>query len=78
MTRDEARTHVGEKVIYSTYPGEAEGGVITAVGDVFIYVRYLGEVTSKATIPECLTLMRGGSIMEHFRLNQLDAGIPLA
>lgn len=78
MTIDEARAHVGEDVIYSTRPGEAEAGTIIRVGDLYAYVLYGRSLTPQATIPECLTLMRGGSVMEHFRLELTEAGIPLA
>lgn len=78
MTRDEARSSVGAKVIYSTHPGEAEVGTIARVGDLYAYVLYGRNLTPQATIPEFLTLMRGGSVAEHFRLELTEAGIPLA
>lgn len=78
MTLDEARSHVGEKVIYSTVPGEAEEGEIVAVGEKYVHVCYGKDQNAKATRPELLTLMRGGSVAEHFRLELTEAGIPLA
>jgi hypothetical protein len=74
MTIDEARANTGKQVIYSTHPGEAEAGVISWTGSLYVYVRYGQQEFPKATRPECLTLMRGGSLREHIRLNMLDAG----
>lgn len=78
MTLDEARAHVGEKVIYSLRPGQADTGVISSVGDVYVFVLYGRDFTPKATYPGDLTLMRGGGVAEHFRLGMLDAGFPMA
>jgi hypothetical protein len=78
MTLNEARAHAGERVLYSTYPGEADDGVIDSVNDTHVLVRYGRDLTAKATRPECLTLMQGGSVREHFRLNMTEAGFPLA
>lgn len=78
MTLEEAREHIGHGVVYSTHPGEADGGVITSVNDSFVFVRYGRNGTAKATRPGCLTLMRGGSVREHFRLNMTGAGFPIA
>lgn len=76
MTLDEAREHTGETVLYSSVPGEAEEGVIVTVGETYVHVRYGRDQNAKATRPELLTLMRGGSLAEHLRLNMADAGFP--
>lgn len=77
MTLEEARDHTGEYVLYSTRPGEAEEGVIDSVGRRHVFVRYMSGPDPKATPPELLTLMRGGSVAEHFYLNMRDAGFPV-
>ena len=78
MTLDEARARVGAKVIYSSVPGEADAGEIIAAGAKYVHVLYAGQPNAKATPPELLTLMRGGSVREHFRLNMADSGFPVA
>lgn len=55
MTLDEARTRIGEKVIYRTSYGYVEEVVITSVNDVYVFVRYGDRVRSAATAPEALT-----------------------
>jgi hypothetical protein len=77
MTLDEARDHVGETVLYSSVPGEAEAGVIVTVGAKYVHVCYGRDRNAKATRPELLTLMRGGSVAEHFRLNMVESGFPV-
>lgn len=77
MTLGEARARAGEKVLYSTVPGECEVGVIVTVGETYVHVCYGRDQNAKATRPEFLTLMRGGSVTEHFRLNMLDSGFPV-
>lgn len=77
MTLEEARNHVGDKVLYSSAPGECEVGTIVTVGRTYIHVRYGLDQGAKATRPELLTLMRGGSIAEHFRLGMAEAGFPV-
>lgn len=63
-TLTEARSRVGEKVVYRAphvslnEPGEE--GVITSVGETFVYVRYGADVTSKATPVERLWFIRDG------------------
>lgn len=60
MTLDEAREHIGHGVIYRPYIGglaRAEEGTITSVNDSYVFVRYAGDVGSKATSPEDLTLL---------------------
>jgi hypothetical protein len=77
MTLEEARAGIGETVLYSTVPGECEVGVIVTVGTKYVHVCYGRDRNAKATRPELLTLMRGGSVREHFRLNMADAGFPV-
>jgi hypothetical protein len=77
MTLDEARAHVGETVLYSSVPGECEAGVIVTVGSKYVHVCYGKDQNAKATRPELLTLQRGGSVGEHFRLNMADSGFPV-
>jgi hypothetical protein len=77
MTPDEARDHIGDRVIYSTVPGQAETGVIDSANDSYAFVRYGLDLTAKATRPEFLTLMRGGSLDEHMRLNMAESGFPV-
>lgn len=74
MTLEEASAHIGETVLYSSVP---ETGVIVTVGTKYVHVCYGRDQNAKATRPELLTLMRGGSVREHFRLNMLDAGFPV-
>lgn len=77
MTLEEASAHVGEKVLYSSVPGECEVGEIITAGLKYVHVLYAGQPNAKATPPECLTLMRGGSVAEHFRLGMEEAGFPV-
>jgi hypothetical protein len=77
VTLEEAGAHVGEKVLYSTVPGECEVGEIIAAGRKYVHVLYVGQPNAKATPPECLTLMRGGSVAEHFRLGMEESGFPV-
>jgi hypothetical protein len=77
MTLEEARDRVGETVLYSTVPGECETGVIVTVGTTHVHVCYGRGQNAKATRPEFLTLMRGGSVTRHFELNLTEAGFPV-
>ena len=77
MTLDEARDHIGAKVLYSSVPGECEVGVIVTVGATYVHVCYGRDRNAKATRPELLTLMRGGSVTEHFRLGMEESGFPV-
>lgn len=46
---------VGRSVVYTAHEGaKAEDGVITGVSDIFVFVRYRGDVSSKATRPQDL------------------------
>ncbi len=57
MTLDEARGHIGHGVVYRASHGPAEGGTITSVNDRYVFVRYAGDVGSKATEPGDLELL---------------------
>lgn len=57
MTVDEARRHIGHGVVYCNAYGEREDGVITSVGETLVFVRYVGDQSSKATNPRDLTLL---------------------
>ena len=64
MTLDQAREHVGHGVVYQPprlagIPGDAEGGVITSVGELYVFVTYTGDEFPRATSPEALTLLAG-------------------
>ena len=60
MTLGEAREHLGEGVIYRTADGKTDG-VITSVGDRWVFVRYAGDQRSKATDPGMLRLLGTGA-----------------
>jgi len=68
VTLDEARDSIRKHVVYSAVPGDEEEGVIDSVGRKYVYVRYVRGHQPVATLPENLTLMRGGSLSEHIRL----------
>jgi hypothetical protein len=59
VTLDEAREHIGQSVAYRAAGALAEEGVITSVGNVAVFVRYDGDLHSKATDPADLTLAHG-------------------
>ena len=60
MTLGEALAHIGEPVIYRNVYGQAEQGVITSVGDRFVFVRYPGRAPHGiATHPLDLELLAG-------------------
>lgn len=54
MTLQEARDLIGHKVAYRPTVGKVEEGVITAVNTAYVFVRYGGDMHSKATRPEVL------------------------
>jgi len=62
MTPAEFGQHIGQSVVY-TPPGcesectRREQGVITAVSDRYVFVRYGADVHAKATAPENLALL---------------------
>lgn len=54
MTLEEARKHIGDRVIYTPFEGcaasELEFGIITSVNDSYVFVvRYANDTISKAT-----------------------------
>ena len=49
MTLDEARSLIGNAVVYRPLGGPVEQGVITSVNDYFVFVRYGADTHSKAT-----------------------------
>jgi hypothetical protein len=52
MTLDEARDHIGHGVVYRPPDcGGPEDGVITSVGDRYVFVRYAGRHPSAAGVP---------------------------
>lgn len=62
MTLDEARNHLGAHVIYKGFfdiPASRSHGVITSVGDQYIYVRYdyqQPDANGQATYPNDLQI----------------------
>lgn len=54
ITLEEASHNIGSVVIYLPRPGVVEEGVITSVGRENVFVRYRGDLHSKATRPEDL------------------------
>jgi hypothetical protein len=60
VTLTEARQHIGESVIYNERTwddrGKTDAGVITSVGNRFVFVRYGDDTGSKATDPAMLWL----------------------
>lgn len=57
MTLDEARKHVGRRVLYFNGVSHEEG-TITSVNDAFVFVRYGSDVGGRATRAEDLDLVR--------------------
>lgn len=57
MTLDEARQHIGAGVVYDPGYGPKEDGVISSVGEQYVFVRYKGDFFGKATEPARLTLL---------------------
>lgn len=55
MTIDEAREHIGNKVVYRAahvpVDSPVEEGVITSVNSIMVFVRYGSDAHSKATYP---------------------------
>ena len=63
MTLAAARHHIGRPVVFRPFPVTSdddrhEQGVITAVTDMFVFVRYGTEHRSKATAPDRLTVVQ--------------------
>ena len=57
MTLDQARAHIGAGVVYNPGHGRPEDGEIVRVSDLYVFVRYAGDRTPKATPPGALTLI---------------------
>jgi hypothetical protein len=57
MTLDEARQHIGAGVVHDPGHGPKEDGVISSVGERYVFVRYKGDFFGKATDPARLTLL---------------------
>lgn len=57
MTLDEAREHIGAGVVYHPGHGAPEDGEIVRVSDLYVFVLFVGDRTSKATPPGALTLL---------------------
>jgi len=58
MTIEEAKNSIGRRVQYIPFkgcdPSLIEQGTITSTNDKYVFVRYDGDVNSKATRPEDL------------------------
>ena len=51
--------HVGQGVVYRAHPDAApEDGIVTKISEFFVFVRYRGDVGSKATRPGDLQPVR--------------------
>jgi hypothetical protein len=61
MTLDEAEQHIGAGVVYRPFEGRAEDVVITSVNEHYVFVRYAGDQSSKATNPADLELLMLGA-----------------
>lgn len=59
MTPSEARALIGQKVIYRAHAdAPPEEGVVTSVGEWFVFVRYGSDALSKATPAHMLEAIR--------------------
>ena len=56
MTLQEAREHIGDQVVYTPDHDSPEDGVITSVGERYVFVRYGFQSRGKATPAEKLRL----------------------
>ena len=60
MRIEDAQVNIGETVSYSPFRGcpdtDKEYGTITDTSDIFVYVKYDQEKTSKAVRPEAIEL----------------------
>lgn len=56
MIIDEARKAVGKRVVYTTDHGTQEFGEVTSIREPWVFVRYDGDLGSKATRPRMLEL----------------------
>lgn len=59
MTLDEARANIGAGVVYRPYPDDTADGKIVRVSDRWVFVRYQGSETPRATSAEQLALLAG-------------------
>ena len=57
ITTAEARQRIGDGVVYTPRHGASEDGVITGVGHLYVFVRYRGDVSAKATNPDDLEFL---------------------
>lgn len=61
MTLEEARRNIGAGVVYRPNPSvPVEDGEIVSVNDAYVFVRYTGDRSAKATHPSMLELLYGG------------------
>lgn len=60
ITLGDARANIGRGVVYRPTHDKVEQGVITEVGQVFVFVRYDGDQYSKATPPGSLEWLSRG------------------
>lgn len=61
MTLGQARQAIGCSVIYNPGYGPREDGVIVRVSEQYVFVRYRGNETPKATLPSDLYLVSPSS-----------------
>jgi hypothetical protein len=59
VTIDEAREHIGDRVVYASGYNPPENGVITGVSRTSVFVRFDGALHAKGTDPADLTLLAG-------------------
>ena len=57
MTLEEAAANIDRFVIYNSGNGHPENGFIVAANDKWVFVRYMGDTTAKATDPADLTFL---------------------
>ena len=65
MTLEEARSHIGDGVVYSSGFSPPEDGVITGVSASMVFVMYSGDLHSKGTDPADLTLLAQPPVPHH-------------
>lgn len=56
MIIDEARKAVGKRVVYTANHGAQEFGEVTSIREPWVFVKYDGDQSSKATHPRMLEL----------------------
>jgi hypothetical protein len=57
ITLDEARSRIGDGVVYYSPGHRREDGTVTSVNDTYVFVRYAGDSHSKATHPRDLEFL---------------------